>query len=483
MDTRTKRAQFSKIPKRGFLIMSLDETTLIKKYNVAGPRYTSYPTVPYWDRSPTVDEWLTELKKSFSIAQGNDSGMKKTGAAIYIHIPFCESLCTYCGCNTRITRNRGVSRPYLEVVLKEFETYRTKLGLTDKILLSELHLGGGTPTFLAPEELQFLLEGIFKHCELSDDYELSVEVDPRVTSHKHLEVLREFNFKRISLGIQDFDPKVQDIVHRIQSFAQVKDITDQARALGFTSVNYDLIYGLPLQTIASVEDTIQKVNELKPDRIAFYAYAHVPWIKAGQRRFTEADLPVGDAKRALYERGRELLEAAGFVEIGMDHFSLKTDSLYTASQKGTLHRNFMGYTARSVSPILQLGVSAIGDAWTAFAQNEKLLETYVEVVNRGEIPIARGQLLNEEDVILRTHILNLMTKMKTNWSDPKLKTPYLSEVPAKLQELEKDGLVTLAPETCTVTEKGRAFLRNICMAFDARLSRKAPDTKLFSQTV
>jgi oxygen-independent coproporphyrinogen-3 oxidase len=453
-------------------------SNFLRKYNVPGPRYTSYPTVPYWDHSPTVEEWLASLNDAFTQAE-----KQNMGAAIYVHIPFCESLCTYCGCNTRITRNHGVSEPYIQIVLKEFELYRKKLGLTKKITLSELHLGGGTPTFLTPAELTQLLGGLFEHCELHSDCELSIEVDPRVTSREHLEVLRKFHFKRISLGIQDFDPKVQEIVHRIQSFEQVKTITDQARALGFTSVNYDLIYGLPLQTLASVEGTIAKTILLKPDRIAFYAYAHVPWIKAGQRRFTEADLPSGDQKRALYERGRELLEEAGYVEIGMDHFALKSDSLYTAVQKGELHRNFMGYTARNVSPILALGVSSIGDAWTAFAQNEKLLETYTDLVNKGEIPIARGHLLNEEDLILRKHILNLMTKLKTDWTEDLEKLPFLHEVPSKLTEFVKDGLLTLNGTECQVHEEGRAFLRNICMAFDARLTRKAPETRLFSQTV
>jgi oxygen-independent coproporphyrinogen-3 oxidase len=452
--------------------------TFLRKYNVPGPRYTSYPTVPYWDHSPTVDEWLSALKNAFTQAE-----KQNMGAAIYAHIPFCESLCTYCGCNTRITRNHGVSEPYIKTLLKEFDLYREKLGLTKKIKLSELHLGGGTPTFLSPSELTTLLGGLFEHCELHHDCELSIEVDPRVTNTQHLEVLRQFHFKRISLGIQDFDPKVQEIVHRIQSYEQVKNITEQARALGFTSVNYDLIYGLPLQTLSSVEDTIAKTIQLKPDRIAFYAYAHVPWIKAGQRRFTEADLPSGDQKRALYERGRELLEQSGYVEIGMDHFALKTDSLYTAVQKGELHRNFMGYTARNVSPILALGVSSIGDAWTAFAQNEKLLETYVEKVNAGEIPIARGHLLNEEDLVLRKHILNLMTKMKTDYAADLETTPFLKDVPAKLAEFEKDGLLRLNGTQVTVNEEGRAFLRNICMAFDARLTRKAPETRLFSQTV
>ena len=454
------------------------KTHLYKKYNVAGPRYTSYPTVPYWDASPTTDQWINSLKDALAKAQ-----VDNTGAAIYVHIPFCESLCTYCGCNTRITRNHGVSAPYTQTVLQEFDLYREKLGLTGKLKLSELHLGGGTPTFFSPVELTHLLGGLFEHCEIHSDYEFSIEVDPRVTSREHLEVLKKFHFKRISLGIQDFDPKVQDIVHRVQSVEQVRKITDDARALGFTSINYDLIYGLPLQTIQSVEQTIEHVIDLKPDRIAFYGYAHVPWIKASQRRFTEADLPSGDEKRALYERGRELLEGAGYIEIGMDHFALKTDSLSHATATNTLHRNFMGYTARNVSPILALGVSAIGDAWTSFAQNEKLLEIYVEKVNQKELPITRGHLLNDEDLILRQHILNLMTKMKTDWSQTRDQTSILSTVAEKLSEMEKDGLVKLTATSCEVTETGRAFLRNVCMAFDARLIRKAPDTKLFSQTV
>lgn len=451
---------------------------LLRKYNVPGPRYTSYPTVPYWDSNPTEEQWITSLKESIALA--TEQG---TGAAIYAHIPFCESLCTYCGCNTRITRNHAVSNPYISTLLREFELYREKLGFKGKLRLSELHLGGGTPTFLSPSELTTLLKGLLDHCEVTPDYEFSIEVDPRVTHREHLEVLKQFNFKRISLGIQDFDPKVQDIVHRIQSFDQVKKITDEARALGFESVNYDLIYGLPLQTEESVRSTIEKTVILKPDRIAFYAYAHVPWIKPGQRRFTEADLPSGDQKRALYELGRALLEKAGYIEIGMDHFALKSDSLFSAVQNASLHRNFMGYTARNVNPILALGVSAIGDAWTVFAQNEKLLETYTSQVEKGHIPIYRGHVLHDEDLILRKHILNLMTKMKTSWEADLQSLPYLASIPEKLKELEHDKLLKIQGHQCEVTETGRAFLRNICMAFDARLARKAPETRLFSQTV
>lgn len=460
---------------------------LLKKYNVPGPRYTSYPTVPYWDTIPTPDQWIQDLRTAIT------AGIKEgTGAAIYVHIPFCESLCTYCGCNTRITRNRSVGEPYTQVLIKEFDLYLRALQLNElrpngKLLLSELHLGGGTPTFLAPGELSNFLTELLSRCELTPDHELSIEVDPRVTSDEHLDVLAKHGFKRISLGVQDFDPKVQDIVHRIQSVEQVKKITEHARERGMTSVNYDLIYGLPLQTRSSIENTIRSVAELKPDRIAFYAYAHVPWIKASQRRFTEADLPAGDEKRALYELGRKLLEEAGYYEIGMDHFALKTDSLYTANQKHTLHRNFMGYTARNVTPILALGVSAIGDSWLSFAQNEKLLETYQDRVHKGEIPLHRGHKLNDEDLVLRRHVLNLMTKLHTEWNSLAPETPFLSQIPERLEELKRDGLLTLSTQDgrtkVDVTETGRAFLRNVCMAFDARLIRKTPETRLFSQTV
>ncbi|MGZ3698926.1 MAG: oxygen-independent coproporphyrinogen III oxidase, partial [Bdellovibrionota bacterium] len=403
------------------------------------------------------------------------------GAALYVHVPFCESLCTYCGCNTRITRNRKVGEPYIATVLKEWDLYLSALGRD--IVISELHLGGGTPTFLTAPELEQLVSGILSRARVSKGAEFSVEADPRVTTTEHLETLARQGFKRLSLGIQDFDPKVQDIVHRVQSEEQVREVTEKARALGFTSVNYDLIYGLPLQTRESVRETIEAVRRLRPDRIAFYAYAHVPWIKPGQRRFTEADLPAGDDKRALYELGRSMLEEVGYREIGMDHFALPSDSLWIASTSGTLHRNFMGYTTRQVSPLIGLGVSAIGDSWNAFAQNEKLLETYQARVQKGELPLLRGHLLNSEDLVIRRHILNLMTRFKTDWSLSQLRTPYLDQVTASLAELERDGLVVLTPTSCEVTESGRPFLRNICMAFDARLVRQAPGTKLFSQTI
>jgi oxygen-independent coproporphyrinogen III oxidase len=453
-------------------------SSLLKKYDVQGPRYTSYPTILYWDKNPTVDSWIE------SIARGLDEAERAgSGAAIYIHIPFCRSLCTYCGCNTRITRHTEVGRPYVQTVLKEWEFYRERLHRSEPIPLSEIHLGGGTPTFLSPEELEELICGILKGVRLTLDAEFSIEADPRTTTLAHLLTLARLGFKRLSLGVQDFDPLVQDIVNRIQTEEQVRIVTEEARAVGFTSINYDLVYGLPLQTVKSVEQTVEAVRRLRPDRIAFYAYAHVPWVKPGQRRFTELDLPSGDEKRALYERGREMLEEAGYREIGMDHFALETDSLWAAYQEGRLHRNFMGYISRLVSPLIGLGVSSIGDSWEMFAQNGKRLETYSERVHRGEIPIFRGHELSHEDRILRRHILNLMTHFSTEWNDGEHFAPFLETLDERLTELKLDGLVKLSARRCEITEAGRPFLRNACMAFDARMVRKAPTTQLFSRTI
>ena len=453
-------------------------TDLLKKYDVPGPRYTSYPTILYWDTNPSVEEWVQSVSGEL-----DETEREGSGAAVYVHIPFCRSLCTYCGCNNRITRHTSVGVPYVKTVLKEWELYRHQLDRAQALPLSELHLGGGTPTFLAPEELDELISGLLAHVRTTPDAEFSIEADPRVTSRGHLETLARLGFRRLSLGIQDFDPLVQEIVNRVQTEEQVREVTEEARAAGFTGINYDLIYGLPFQTLNSIEQTIDAVMRLSPDRIAFYAYAHVPWVKPGQRRFTELDLPSGDEKRALYERGRMLLEGAGYREVGMDHFALKNDSLLEASEKGTLHRNFMGYISRQVSPLIGLGVSSISDSWHIFTQNEKRLEEYTARVGRGELPVFRGHRLSEEDKILRRHILNLMTRFETDWESRKMYVPHLSTLEHNFSELRSDGLVELSGRRCKVTAAGRPFLRNICMAFDARLARKAPATKFFSQTI
>lgn len=456
----------------------MTSSTLIAKYNIAGPRYTSYPTVPYWDTSPSAEQWIAALKEA--LAESEAIGR---GAAIYIHIPFCESLCTYCGCNTRITKKHERGAPYVQTLIREMELYFKALGCTKPIPVAELHLGGGTPTWLTAEELTVMMEGLSQFITPAKGYEFSFEADPRVTINHQLSTLYQLGFKRMSLGIQDFDPRVQEIVNRVQSVEQVESLTRAAREIGYTSINYDLIYGLPLQTEDSIRRTIDEVRALKPDRIAFYAYAHIPWIKPGQRKYTEADLPDGETRRQLYELGRRMLEECGYREIGMDHFALETDSLWQAVERGTLHRNFMGYMPKDVHPMLSLGCSSIGDAWGAFAQNIKEVEAYEAAVAAGKIPIYRGHVLNAEDQILRRHVLNIMTRGETDWSTPALYTDYLEEVPAKLAEPVKDGLIRLSKHSATVTEKGKPFLRNLCMAFDARLARKEPQGQLFSKTL
>jgi oxygen-independent coproporphyrinogen-3 oxidase len=448
---------------------------LIAKYDVPGPRYTSYPTVPYWEATPSAAEWIAHVARSL----GRDRG---TGASIYVHIPFCRSLCTFCGCNTRVTRSHNFVLPYVQSLLAELELYLRALGC-ERIEIGELHLGGGTPTFLNTEELEVLLSGLAARCVPRGDAVFSIEVDPRVTEAAQLGLLARHGFRRLSIGVQDFDPRVQDIVNRVQSEACVAECTRSARELGFESVNFDLIYGLPLQTAASIEATMDAVCRLRPDRIALYGYAHVPWIKPGQRRFTDLDVPQGEDKRRLYELGRERLERVGYREIGLDHFALETDDLWRAQQSGRLHRNFMGYTSVCAQPLIGLGVSSIGDAWDAFVQNEKDLRTYQQRVEAGELPIHRGHLLDAEDQVLRRHILRLMTRLETRWDSPGDYTDYLASIPQRLAEPAADGLVEIDPGGCRVTPRGRAFLRNLCMAFDARLSRRSPDKALFSRTV
>jgi oxygen-independent coproporphyrinogen-3 oxidase len=447
----------------------------LAKYDVPGPRYTSYPTVPYWEDTPSEPQWLERLGAALGGGRQADHG-----AALYVHVPFCHALCTFCGCNTRVTRTHAIVGPYVQAVLAEYTLYRERLGVRQPEI-GEVHLGGGTPTFLDETELEALIGGMLGVSRLRSDAVLSIEADPRVTAPGQLSLLAAHGFRHISLGVQDFDPKVQNIVNRVQSIAQVQGATEQARAAGFTSVNFDLIYGLPLQTLASIELTMDAVCGLRPDRIAFYGYAHVPWIRPGQRRFTDADVPEGAAKRALYELGRERLEQAGYREIGLDHFALPSDSLWHAAHAGSLHRNFMGYTERCTLPLLGLGVSAIGDSGDGYVQNEKDLQQYHERLARHELPIHRGHLLDTEDRVLRRHVLSLMTRLETNWSGAG-HTPFLDDIGARLAEFAADGFIELDADGCRVTAAGRAFLRNICMAFDARLARRSPERQLFSRT-
>jgi oxygen-independent coproporphyrinogen III oxidase len=451
----------------------MNTQNLINKYHVAAPRYTSYPTVPYWNPEiPDIDKWKESVKFSF------DQSNSDNGISLYVHLPFCESLCTYCGCNTRITRNHQVEDPYIQAVLKEWALYKEVFA--DKPKIREIHLGGGTPTFFAAENLRILIDGLTVDADLHPDAEFSFEAHPNNTTEDHLRTLYDLGFRRLSLGIQDFDLKVQRIINRIQSFEQVKTVTELAREIGYTSVNFDLIYGLPLQTYEGLGDTIFQVEKLMPDRIAFYSYAHVPWIKPGQRSFTEADLPSVIEKQQLYELGRQMFTSMGYEEIGMDHFALSTDSLSKAEHSGKLHRNFMGYTHQYTQLMVGLGVSSISDSWIVFAQNVKKVEDYIHLVNKGKLPIFKGHHLTQEDLIIRKHILNLMCKGRTDWD---LNEPLIGAMLSGLERakiLQEDGLLIIGDSSLTVTPLGKRFLRNICMAFDAHLWASQPETQLFS---
>ncbi|NER14842.1 oxygen-independent coproporphyrinogen III oxidase [Leptobacterium flavescens] len=451
--------------------------TMIRKYNVAGPRYTSYPTVPYWDNAAfSLKKWKENLKRSF------EESNEKEGISLYIHLPFCESMCTFCGCNKRITKRHDVEDPYITSVIKEWLMYCDLFGR--RPLIRELHLGGGTPTFFSPENLEKLIRGILRKSNVAPDAEFSFEGHPNNTTKEHLKALYNLGFRRVSYGVQDYDKKVQTAINRVQPFENVKRATEEAREIGYTSIGHDIIFGLPFQTEEAVTDTILKTKELMPDRLAFYSYAHVPWIKGnGQRGFKDEDLPGPEQKRNQYENGKKLLAEVGYAEIGMDHFALKTDSLHKAMTNGTLHRNFMGYTTSGSQLMIGLGVSSIGDSWYAFGQNVKSLEEYHHLVKNNIFPIYRGHVLSEEDCIIRKHILNLMCRFRTSWSEDELYFPQIKDILVKLQEMETDGLIEIDTNEIRISEKGRPFVRNVCMAFDMLLQRNKPETQLFSMTV
>ena len=449
---------------------------LIQKYNIPGPRYTSYPTVPFWDKEGiAIEDWKRTVKKAF------DESNEVEGISLYIHLPFCESLCTFCACHKKITKRHEVEEPYLETVLKEWNLYCDLL--VEKPKIREIHLGGGTPTYFSSENLKKLINGILKRADKFETFDFSYEGHPNLTTKEQLQTLYDLGARRNSFGIQDYDPVVQKAIHRIQSFEQVKKIHNWSREIGYESISHDLIFGLPFQTEDSIRNTIKNTIALKPDRIAYYSYAHVPWIKGvGQRGFDENDLPKDKEKRYLYELGKQLFFENGYVEIGMDHFALPTDSLHKAMENKKLHRNFMGYTAGKTELMIGLGMSSISDSWYAFAQNEKSVETYTERVNKGEIPIFRGHLLNETDLLIRRHILNLMCNLETTWNVG-LSTKVKEEIVNRLQPIIEDGLVEVTDEKVTVKEEGRMFVRNICMAFDLRLIENKPETRIFSMTI
>ena len=435
---------------------------LIRKYNQPVPRYTSYPTVPYWQDDLPVEKWKERFADQFNIHNAAD------GISIYIHLPFCESLCTYCGCNKKITLNHSVEEEYLKAIEKEWKHYRKLMNQTP--VVREIHLGGGTPTFFSPGNLRYLLNTLLNTSIVHPMHEFSIEGHPNNTTKEHLETLYSLGFRRISYGVQDMDPDVQRIINRIQPIENVERATENARAAGFTSVNFDLIYGLPLQRLQSIENTINQVIGLKPDRIAFYSYAHVPWASRVQRLFHEADLPGAEEKIQLYMKGKELLMANGYYDIGMDHFALPHDELYIAKQNGKLHRNFMGYTTQNSGLLIGLGVSSISDLGNAFAQNEKNLHDYYASVNHGKLAVKRGYFLNNEDIAFRQYIKDISCKGATVFQSDHL--PIMEEFCfPQIEQLAADGLLEYDKNQLKLKGEGHYFIRNICSAFDLYLQR------------
>jgi oxygen-independent coproporphyrinogen III oxidase len=448
--------------------------SLLAKYDVATPRYTSYPTVPYWDFSTLDDNcWKDSVIKTFNSEKGE--------LCIYIHLPFCESLCTFCACNKRITKNHTVERSYIDAVLKEWQMYLDILPGVP--IIKEIHLGGGTPTFFSADNLVYLINEITNDCAISADHEFSIEIHPNFTKEEHLSKLAAIGFDRMSIGVQDFDPQIQYSINRIQSYDQTKEVFDWGRKYNFKSINIDLIYGLPHQTIQSVEHTIKLIKTLMPDRIAFYSYAHVPWKSKAQRRYTESDLPPASVKWAIYNRGRALLEQAGFKSIGMDHFALPGDQLFIAAEEGNLHRNFMGYTTTQSKLIIGLGASSISATKNAFAQNEKVVEEYEAKIDLGKLPLINGHLLNQEDILIQGYIHELMCLNQVTIQRSLHDIDFVVNIFKKLKTLKEDGLVEVEGDVITVTTKGKLFIRNICAAFDGHLFKKEITGLTFSKAI
>lgn len=453
--------------------------SLLAKYDRPVPRYTSYPTVPNWNDQIPVSAWETETANQFRIQN------RENGISLYIHLPFCESLCTYCGCNKKITGNHSVEDTYINTIHREWSLY---LGLMDaQPVLRELHLGGGTPTFFSPENLRRLLEPILATSIVPDDKCYGFEGHPNNTTYEHLNTLFEMGFRRVSFGVQDNDPTVQKVINRIQPFANVQKVTEMAREIGYTSVNFDLVYGLPKQTVESMERTLQRVLLLKPDRVAFYSYAHTPWTSPAQRLFDEADLPSPALKMQLYRMGKFHFSIHGYQDIGMDHFALPGDDLYKCRwreknmeqrmqgegkwESSTLYRNFMGYTTVKTKFLIGLGVSSISDIGTAYAQNNKQLKDYYRSVEQGILPITKGYFLNAEDQVFKSYIMDISCQGETMFRQDDLPILQTYCFPL-LHELQADGLISFSDNGLKLTSRGHHFIRIICSAFDLFLQRK-----------
>jgi oxygen-independent coproporphyrinogen III oxidase len=450
---------------------------LLEKYNRPGPRYTSYPTAPVWKD----DFGPGDLEDSFAKAEALE-----TPVSLYMHLPFCESLCLFCACNVSIQKDKSVAIPYLAALKQEIEHVAGKVSKKRPVI--QFHWGGGTPTYLTPAQMEDLFGHARERFSFAPDAEIGIEVDPRVTTRAHLESLRRLGFNRLSMGIQDFEPKVQETIRRVQPYEMTRDLIIAARQLGFESLSVDLIYGLPYQTAATFAATIDQVLTLMPDRVAMFSYAHVPWLRKQQGAFA-THLPEGREKFQIFRAGLERFLGAGYLYIGMDHFSLPGDELATAQQGRTSHRNFMGYTTKAGADLYGMGVSAISSVGAAYAQNRREVPAYLAAVAERGIATMRGYRLSADDLLRRAVIGRLLChtvipKREVEREFAISFDEYFSSEISRLAEPSADGLVTLDRNEIRVTPLGRIFIRNVAMVFDRYLEQQKMDQKpLFSKTL
>ncbi len=448
---------------------------LIPKYERPGPRYTSYPTAPVWS------EGFGELEFRDALARAADRPL-----SLYIHIPFCERLCTFCACNRLITRDHSVAAPYLDSLEAEAEQVAEAIGGGRPGV--QLAVGGGTPTYLSELELARMFEIADAHFPPDRDAERSIEIDPRVTRREQLEVLAEHGFNRISLGVQDMSPQVQKAINRIQPRAMTEELTESARALGFRSVNFDLIYGLPFQTTDSFDETLRQVIEMRPDRIALYSYAHVTWVSKQQRGFEKKDLPSAERKLAIFLLANQRLAEAGYLFFGLDHFALPDDELSGAARSGDLRRNFMGYTTRASVDLIGLGASGISELADAYAQSLRTPAEWSKRIQAGGLATMRGWSLSEDDIRRKWLIQRLMCQGEISASayEHRFAEPLSARIPAleeRLAPFVADGLLRAKGDEYELTPRGRLFLRPVAMTFDSYLSEQDSSRPMFSSTL
>jgi len=440
---------------------------LIQKYSLAAPRYTSYPPVPFWQNTPSEQQWIDDLQTQYN---------ERSGVDLYVHVPYCEKLCYYCGCNRTITQNHELEIPFVDWICHEWDLYINALGFVPKI--NSMHFGGGTPTFLSPHRLKTIIEYLSK--QRTKSFIGSIEIDPRTCSDDHLSVLSDTGISRVSLGIQDFDNQVQSAINRYQPVSLVERIINNTRKNGISAINFDLIYGLPRQSLTSIEYTMDHVVSLKPDSIAYYGYAHLPHKIKNQKLIKETELPSALLRNQLFALGKKILLENDYYDIGLDHFARPGNHLYEAKQNGKLHRNFMGYVDKKSHVLIGLGPSSISDSSKSFVQNHKDLEAYQNALKSKKFPIEKGHTHSQDDLLVQNIILNIMCQKQVTIDLDKFS--FHSEIMGDLKKLANDEIIHFEKNELSLTPLGTAFMRNVAMVFDHHLRSKNTQS-IFSQTI